>query len=61
MWSFSFVLTIFFSSNTTHPEVSHRENDYMEKISGINVEWSYVNKGCQLEMISLGFVHTQTE
>lgn len=54
-------LFFFFPSNTTHLEVSHRENDNMEKISGINVEWSYVNKACQFEMISPGFIHTQTE
>lgn len=51
----------FFLANTTHLEVSHRENDYVEKISGINVEWSYVNKACQFGMISPGFIHTQTQ
>ena len=50
----------FLLANTTHLEVSHRENDYVEKISGINVEWSYVNKACQFGMISPGFIHTQT-
>lgn len=57
---FVVVLTIFFFflPNTTHPEVSHRENDYVEKISGKNVEWSYVNKVCQFEMTSPGFTHT---
>lgn len=38
--SFSF----FFSNNTTYPEVSYRENDYVERVSGINVELSYVRK-----------------
>lgn len=46
IWSFSFVLTdfFFFCDNTTHPEVSYRENEYVERISVIDVELSYINK-----------------
>lgn len=42
----SFVLTNFFlfAGNTVYPEVNHKENDYAERISGINVKLSSVNK-----------------
>lgn len=47
IWSFSFVLTnfsFFFFLITLLTLKSVRENDYVERISVINVELSYVNK-----------------
>lgn len=61
IWRFPFVLTnfFFFSGNTTHPEVSYRENDYVERVSIINVELSHVNKAVWVWNDIPGPIHPQ--